>query len=194
MRLTAFARPLGLAALLTFALASTAYAQDVAYNAMPNVDFSKFKTYKWVTVAKASMPDSITDAQIKTAIDAQLVKKGMTKTDADTADLYVAYQAAVDTEKEWSSFTSGMGGGPWGYGMGGYYGGMGMGTTTTTSYTIHIGSIQVDMYDRAAKELVWKGTASKTIDVKAKPDKRQNNINKAMEKMLKNYPPPVKKK
>ena len=33
-----------------------------------------------------------------------------------------------------------------------------------------------------------------TIDDKANPEKRQKNLDKAMAKLLKNYPPPVKKK
>jgi hypothetical protein len=49
------------------------------------------------------------------------------------------------------------------------------------------------MYDPAAKQLVWRGSASKTLDPKAKPDKKQKNINKAVEKLLKKYPPEVKK-
>jgi hypothetical protein len=49
------------------------------------------------------------------------------------------------------------------------------------------------MYDSAQKELVWRGTASKTLDPKAKPDKKQKNISKAVAKLLKNYPPNVKK-
>ena len=49
------------------------------------------------------------------------------------------------------------------------------------------------MYDPAAKQLVWRGKASKTIDENAKPDKRQKNLAKASQKLLKNYPPPVKK-
>jgi hypothetical protein len=35
--------------------------------------------------------------------------------------------------------------------------------------------------------------ASKTIDQTAKPEKQQKNLNKAVAKMLKNYPPMVKK-
>jgi hypothetical protein len=34
---------------------------------------------------------------------------------------------------------------------------------------------------------------SKTIDPKAKPEKQQKNLAKAVTKLLKNYPPPVKK-
>jgi hypothetical protein len=40
---------------------------------------------------------------------------------------------------------------------------------------------------------VWEGTASKVIDPKAKPEKQQKNLAKAVSKLLKNYPPPQKK-
>ena len=100
------------------------------------------------------------------------------------------YQVAIDKEKHWNAYN--MGGGPgWGWGAG--YGGYGGGTTTATSSTITIGTLGLDFYDRADKHLVWRGRASKTIDPNAKPEKRQKNLNKAMTKLLKNYPPPVKK-
>lgn len=72
--------------------------------------------------------------------------------------------------------------------------GGGMNTTTTTgsTSTIYIGTLDVDMYDSKGKDLVWRGTASKTIDTKAKPDKQQKNIQKSVAKLLKNYPPPQK--
>jgi hypothetical protein len=171
--------------------ASAARAQDVSFNAMPNVDWAKFKTYKWVKIEGVRYPDDITDTQIKTAIDAQLATKGLTKTEGD-ADLFVGYQVAIDKEKEWTAY--GMGGGPaWGWGPGyrGY--GYGGGMATATSSTINIGTLGLDMYDPAAKQLVWRGTASKTLDPKAKPEKRQKNLAKAMAKMLKNYPPPPQK-
>jgi len=40
---------------------------------------------------------------------------------------------------------------------------------------------------------VWRGAASKTIDENAKPEKQQKNLAKAVAKLLKNYPPEVKK-
>jgi hypothetical protein len=45
------------------------------------------------------------------------------------------------------------------------------------------------MYDSKNRDLVWRGLASKTINPKAKPDKQQKNLAKAVKKMLKNYPP-----
>ena len=68
-----------------------------------------------------------------------------------------------------------------------------MQTTTGQTTTILVGQLAVDMYSTAAKSLVWRGTATKTIDQKAKPDKQQKNLAKAMTKLFKNYPPPVDK-
>jgi Domain of unknown function (DUF4136) len=180
--------PMVAAALALTAVA--ARAQDVSYNAMPGTDFSKFKTYKWVKIEGAQYPDQIMDSKIKTVIDGQLAAKGLSKTEDDTADLYVGYQVALDKEKQFNSFSSGMGPG-WGWGAG--YGGVhGSTSTTTTSTTLYVGTLGLDLYDRAAKQLVWRGRATKTLDPKAKPEKRENNLTKAVTKLLKKYPPPAK--
>jgi hypothetical protein len=174
------------------ALASTAaHAQDVGYNFMPGTDFTKYKTYRWVKIEGQQYPDDITDAQIKQASDAQLALKGLTKTDAEQADLYIGYRVALGQEKQMNAYTTGGYGG-WGWG-GPYRGyGYGGGMTTATTTTITVGTLSLDMYDPAVKQLVWRGTASKTVDVKANAEKRTKNLNKAMGKMLKNYPPKQK--
>ena len=64
--------------------------------------------------------------------------------------------------------------------------------TTGSTSTIYIGQLALDMNDRSNKELVWRGVVSKTIDTKAKPDKQAKNLNKAVVKLLKNYPPKSK--
>jgi hypothetical protein len=58
-------------------VASAAFGQDVRYNFDKDTDFSKFKTYKWVTIKGATPVDDITDKQIKQGIDAQLTAKGL---------------------------------------------------------------------------------------------------------------------
>jgi Domain of unknown function (DUF4136) len=162
---------------------SHAVAQDTTYNFDQSADFSKYKTYKWVSIKNAQQVDEITAKQITNAIDTQLATKGLTKTDADNADLYIGYQTAIGTQKQWNAYNTGWGYGPrWG----------GMGTTTATSETIYTGQLDLDIYDAAKKELVWRGTVAKTIDPNAKPDKRQKNIQKSIEKLLKNYPPQKK--
>jgi len=177
--------------LVVLAGASPALAQDVRYNFDKQANFPAFKTYKWVAIKGASPLSDLADKQIKEAVDAELTKKGLSKTDSDTADLYVGYQAGVGQEKEYTSFDTGWGYGPgWG---GGWYGGGGGGMTSGTTSTIYVGQLALDMYSPKPHSLVWRGAASKTLDPKAKPEKQQKNLAKAVAKMLKNYPPEVKK-
>jgi hypothetical protein len=172
-----------LAALAVFAVsAGAALAQDVNVNYVPGTDFTKYKTYKWVEIQGAEKPDQIIDTQIKQAIDKALATGGLAKATGDKADLYVAYQIAYTKEQQWNTYNVG---GPyaWRYG-----GGMG----TATSSTIAIGTVALDMFDPVAKELVWKGQASKTLSNEKDPAKRQKNIDKAMAKLLKDFPPKPK--
>ena len=153
--------------------AGTLAAQDVRYNFMPGADFSKYRTYKWVNTGDAH-PDQIMDAQIKQAVDSQLASKGMTKTDDDKADLYIGYQTSVNQERQWDAWGSrafGMGRGSW------------------TSSTISVGTLVLDMYDPGTKQLVWTGSATKTIDPSSNHEKNMKNLDKSMAKLLKNYPP-----
>jgi len=154
-------------------------AQDVNYNYVPGTDFSKYKTYKWVEVQGVKYPNQLLDTQIKQAIDSQLSMKGLTQTAADNADLYVTYQVAVNQQTQWNTYDTGGG---W------YWGGM----VTTTSSTINVGTLVLDIYDAAAKKLIWRGDATKTLNPSKDPQKNQQRLQKAMAKLLKNYPPPVK--
>jgi len=192
MKSTTGFKVVGLAALILIGCIS-ASAQDIKFNFLPGTDFAKYKTYRWARVPNAQYPDQIIDGQIMQAIDAQLMQKGLAKGGED-AQLVVTYQAAVDSEKRWNSYSTDMGGG-WGYGRWGGWGGYGGGssTTTTTSETIRIGTLAVDIYDAAAKNQIWKGQASKTLGSGKDPEKVNKNLNKAMEKLFKKYPPPVKK-
>lgn len=171
-------------------VASAAFGQDVRYNFDKGTDFSKFKTYKWVVLKGATPVDDLTDKQIKDAIDAQLATKGLSKVEGDDANLFVGYQAAVGTEKQFTSYDTGWGYGPGWYGRG-WYGGAG-GMTTGQTSTIYNGQLAVDMYNSAGHDLVWRGVVSKTLDPKAKPEKRQKNLTKALTKLFKNYPPVAK--
>jgi hypothetical protein len=47
----------------------------------------------------------------------------------------------------------------------------------------------IGLFDPATKQLVWRGSAAKTLDIKKDPDKNYRNLEKAMAKLFKNYPP-----
>ena len=183
-------RVLFVSALGILLAATTAFGQDVRYNFDKNTDFSKFKTYEWVILKDAPVANDLVTKQVREAVEKELATKGLTKINNDSASLFIGYQAGVGQEKEFTSFNSN-----WGYG-GGWYGGgwygPGGGMTTGSTSTIYVGQLAVDMYDSANRDLVWRGVASKTLDPKAKPEKQQKNLTKAVKKLLKNYPPVAK--
>jgi hypothetical protein len=166
----------GIGFLLAMVACAMAPAQDVTTNSMPGADFTKYHSYKWVPIDGAVVPNQIVDAQIKQSIDSQLATKGLTKTDGDNAGLLIGYQISIQQEKQWNAY--GTGGMRWGGGM-----------ATAQQSTISTGMLVLDMYDPTTKQLVWTGRVSKTLDPSANQGKKQKNLDKAMQKLLKNYPP-----
>jgi hypothetical protein len=59
----------------------------------------------------------------------------------------------------------------------------------TVSVLYH-GDLAVDMYTPASHKLVWRGVARKTLHPDANDGKRRKNLDKAVAKLIKNYPPP----
>jgi hypothetical protein len=169
---------IGMTLAVALAAGLVATGQDVRHNSMPGTDFSKYHTYKWVDIEGGAHPNQIVDAEIKQSVDSQLSSKGMTKTDSEKADLNIGYQIAVDKEKQWNAYGTGRG----------FGGGMG----SATQSTINVGSLVLDMYDPTSKQLVWTGTATKTIDPSSNQEKNQKSMDKAMQKLLKDYPPKQK--
>jgi hypothetical protein len=153
-------------------VSSVVLAQEVSTQPLKGTDFSKYHTYKWLTnVGSGPQPNPMVDAQIKRAIDSQLASKGLTKTDSlAPASLLVGYQAAIDQQTQWNSYVDFQ-------------------YSQQQSSIIDVGTLVLDMYDPAAKQLVWTGRATKALDPSASQEKRQENLDKAMERLLKDFPP-----
>jgi hypothetical protein len=128
------------------------------------------------------VPDQLIDRDIKRSIDEQLTQKGLTKVESD-AGLQVGYQAVINLGKGVNLSAWGTRGGPGGWG------GLDSGAVTGQTSTIPVGVLVVDLYDPAKRQLIWRGDASKTIDLKKDPDKNYKNLQKAMAKLFKNYLP-----
>ena len=158
-----------------------AYGQDVHYNYDRGANFAGYKTYQWVVIP--GLPDQLIDRDIKRAVDEQLAQKGLIRVEKDP-DLYVGYEAIIREKK-------GINLSGWGERYGGW-GGWGKSWATRSvqgqTSTI-IGTLLVDLYDPAKKQLIWRGDARKTIDLMKDPDKNYKNLQKAMAKLFKNYPP-----
>jgi hypothetical protein len=151
--------------------------QKTSFDFDSTVDFSQFRTYAWRQGTPAG--EHFLDKRIVSAIDSQLAAKGLTKSEAKP-DLYVLYHLALGMQKSVSGF--GTGSGPYGWRGG-------LDTFDARLNEIPVGGLVVDLVDASRRELVWRGVGVDEIDIEAKPDKRDKAISKAVEKILKNYPP-----
>jgi hypothetical protein len=159
-------------------LAAGVHAQRTSYDFDRTADFSKFKTYAWLSGTPAAEP--FLDKRIVAAIDGQLAAKGLTPS-ADRPDLFVRYHLAVSVQKSISGTASGIGPGF------GWHGGLG--TFDARVNELPVGALVIDLADAAKRELVWRGVGVKEIDIDANPDKRDAAIGKAVAKILTNFPP-----
>lgn len=158
-------------------LAVAAFGQDVQFDYDRSANFHSYKTYQWVDYKPVMPGDQLLDQDIKRAVDEQLAGKGLRRVESG-GDLLVGYQTGISQEKQYDAF-----------GMGPRWFGGGFGSGQVTTSTIDIGKLDIGLFDPAAKQLVWRGSASKTLNISKDPDKNYHNLEKAMAKLFKNYPP-----
>jgi len=85
----------------------TAFAQQVKPDFDHQANFSRYKTYSWQEIKPAN---SLWDARIKGAVDAQLAAKGWTQVDSG-GDVAIVAIKTTQTQKSLQTFYDGMGGG-----------------------------------------------------------------------------------
>ena len=147
-----------------------------------DVDFSKINTFQYVDTPESSIEGNnpLMHGRIIAIIESTLIEAGLQKVDSDP-DVYVTYHA---TTGERSSFsTTGFGYGGWG-GRGRHWGG-GAGTSITREHVHTDGTLLVDAWSAETKNLVWRGSSTRAL--KAKPNKQERQIQKALNKMVKRW-------
>ena len=162
------------------------FAQQVQFDYDRSANFSAYKTYQWVDYQRVAVGDQLLDQDIKRAVDEQLTGKGLRRVESG-GDLLVGYQTRITEEKQIDAFGSGFRG----------WGGPGwanLGDIHGTTSTVENGTLTVGLFDPAKKQLVWRGSVSKTLDIKKDPNKNYSNLEKAMAKLFKNYPPDAGKR
>ena len=157
------------------AMLGTAVAQQVKTDFDHQANFSRYKTYSWQEIKPAN---SLWDARIKSAADAQLAAKGWTQVDSGGNVSMVAI-ATSQTERTLQTFYDGMGGGWRWRGFGG------MGEATATEQDYKEGTLVVDLYDAKTKQLIWRGSAEDTVSNDAA--KNEKNLDKSVVKMFKKF-------
>ncbi|MGS0824659.1 DUF4136 domain-containing protein [Shewanella sp. 0m-8] len=156
----------------------------------PGVNFSEVKTYAWVqkkTDDATYHLDGLMDQRVRNAVEDQLQLKGLTRTDAATADVLVNYLTKVDKKINVDTFNTNYGYNPY-YGPGwGWSGSAGHSQTTVREY--EVGTLILDMVDRKTGQLIWRGSVADTMRDKDTPEERVEVVNEAVGALLLNYPP-----
>jgi len=145
----------------------------------PSTDFSRYKS--WDYHGESSINNELLAKRVESAVGDELTKKGMTR-NAQNPDLLVVVHARLSKETRINTYDSG-----WGYGW--RWGG---GMSTSTVQEIPVGALVVDLVDVNKKELVWRGTASDTLDPSRTPEQKDAAIREAMSKLFSTYPPAKK--
>jgi uncharacterized protein with gpF-like domain len=167
--------------LLILATLASGFAQNVKTDFDHQANFSQYKTYSWQEIKPAN---SLWDARIKAAVNAQLSAKGWTQVDSD-GDVAIVAIKTTQTQRTLQTFYDGFGGG-WRW-----RGGGGFGDATTTEQDYQEGTLVVDLFDGKTKQIIWRGSAEGTLSDKA--EKNEKNLDKGVAKMFKNFPPGAKR-
>ncbi len=136
-------------------------ATAIKYSYDTRAGFSEQKSYAWAPSSVMSRQDSLLEANVQTLADQLLVQKGFTRT-AEKPDLMISMNYEFDS----SSYH-------YGYQL--------------RMLTLNIYKIRKDMPSSVglSKELVWRGTASGTINT----DAASSDLKQAVDGILLNFPP-----
>ncbi len=159
---------------IALAFATAAFSQDVKTDYDHHANFERYHTYYWQSV---KTDDPLWQSRVQDAVDHALQAKSWQRVDSN-GDVAVAAVGAVHNQREYQTFYDGFGGWRWG--------GFGREATTTVQ-NYQVGTVVVDLYDTQSKSLIWRGSASDTLS--SKPEKNENKLDKAVDKMFKDFPP-----
>jgi len=144
----------------------------------PDVDFSSYTTFNWMPELKRGKKDEkptltgpFLEKRIKKAVLENLVARGYEKK-TGTADILIAYH--INYKKKARVNMQGYG----------YWG-----PRPVDVYRYKEGTLILDFVDTETNQLVWRGWSISAVDPGSGPRAEQANINRAVEEILKRFPP-----
>ncbi|WP_372762365.1 DUF4136 domain-containing protein [Pseudoalteromonas sp.] len=166
----------------------TACTQTADWDYDKSADFANYKTFAWAENADLTKDtnnyqiNALMEKRVRSAIISELSQKmGMRLTDPANADVLINYHASVDKELDVSNFSIGYGARWSSWGMG-YHNDI-----TTREY--EVGTLVIDIVDRASNQLVWRGAEDGRLRKNQSPEQRERSVKKTVAKILTNFPP-----
>jgi hypothetical protein len=174
---------------LSLLLAAGCAGRQVSTDYSPATSFAQFRTFALV-MPPDSASQQLLDQRVRSAVQAQLARKGLTQTDRQHADLFVGYGMVDKTHREVYTYRDGWG---WGGGWGWRYYRWGV-AWPTAAYrqvdTYTAGSVVVNLIDAKTKQVVWQGDVADVVRLPVgNPAHATQQVDMAVAKLFAKYPP-----
>lgn len=166
-----------LAVIFMLTLAANAYAAEAYIDYDHSADFSTIKTFKMADSSKGALykENQLLDQQVHQMIATHLTQLGL-KQVSENPDQIVTYDASTKQSHQLNTVPMGVG-----FGLGWRrFGGMGMATTTETTFTE--GTLVIDSYTQSGKQMLWRGIAEAAVS--ENPQKTAEHIGKSLDKLF----------
>ena len=173
-------------ALLVAGCSSVSVTQDFDKSA----DFSSVQTFAWLHAEQPEtgnhrIDDDLINARIRRFIVQEMTAKGFKQTDATSADILVEYFAGIDRRISDSGGSVSMG---MSRGSAGRAGSVGWSSGSTISED-EFGILTINLIDPQTQRTIWRGTGSRRTSSRPSPERITRNIEEAVQRILKRFPP-----
>jgi len=149
----------------------------------PSVDFSTYKTYRWVDFKKMNDDQLAKNLLLRNriifAVDEELKKKGFILSEADDVDFIIVVHGSKEERMNISNWTGIYRYDPW----------MGPdGSNVDVSY-YEQGTLVIDVVEAKEEDLVWRGLGTSVLKEYSDPESMQKAANEFVSRVLIDFPP-----
>lgn len=170
-------------AMLAIALTTGCSQFTIRTDRAPDADFTRYRTFAWLPLAAAPPDDQTTgdralDKRIYEAIEGEMQRKGYSHAASDASDLLLTYrllrtngyqEPQLPYQAQWH--------------RGAY-----VEALHASPDTYQRGTLIIDVVDRPARELVWRGSASARLQLHTSYDATVKRARAAIEQTLARFP------
>ena len=158
---------------------------SVTFDYDKNVAWEGVQSYNWLatdqapptSASTAQLGGGLLDKRIREAVAFEMGERSIAI--ADDPDVLVKYHIGTEDKVQVTD---------WGYRYSDYY--WGYGGRQIDVYQFTQGTVVLDIIDTKTKTLIWRGTATGTVDGTQKtPEEMQTRVNNVIHKILENFPP-----
>jgi hypothetical protein len=166
--------------LVALVVLMTGCASNVVTDYDAGASYDSYETWTFAS-REGDRYTTLDSSRVEDAVNRALEAKGMTRADADSADLLVSYQIEDVERLDTSGFS---------YGLGLGRGNFGWGISTSPPVReVREGQLIVDLVDTATDKVIWRGTSKRYLNQNQSPETRQKLINEVVADMFSRYPP-----